>query len=241
MGFDGERVDWALHATKNRGLQAAMDHLVENSERPIADYKSGAASGGSSGGGGAGTDEYDAEDQAALADMYNKNGQGAQDDMLAGVGEAKSIKCSDCGKILKSAAFASFHAEKSGHTNFEESTEEIKPLTEEEKKQRLQESESIPEQFKEEEVHYADGHEHTVREKLAQKRATQSKEDAEAQRENEKIRRKAGQEMGEAREEMKKKGGSAFLLMERIMAHFIKPLTHRGDARSREEAAGEAG
>ena len=101
MGFDGERVDWALHATKNRGLQAAMDHLVENSERPIADYKSAAASGGgSSGGGGAGTDEYDAEDQAALADMYNKNGQGAQDDMLAGVGEAKSIKCSDCGKIL---------------------------------------------------------------------------------------------------------------------------------------------
>lgn len=141
MGFEAERVDWALYATKNRGLQAAMDHLVENSERPVPDYKSGAGGGGSAANGEGNTDEYDAEDQAALADMYNKNGQGAQDDMLAGVGEAKSIKCSDCGKVLKSAAFASFHAEKSGHTNFEESTEEIKPLTEEEKKQRLQESE----------------------------------------------------------------------------------------------------
>lgn len=37
------------------------------------------------------------------------------------------------------------------------------------------------------------------------KRAAQSKEDAEAQRENEKIRRKAGQDMGAAREEMKRK------------------------------------
>ena len=36
----------------------------------------------------------------------------------------QSIKCTECGKILKSAAFASFHAEKSGHTSFEESTEE---------------------------------------------------------------------------------------------------------------------
>lgn len=139
MGFEAERVDWALHATKNSGIQPAMDHLVENSERPVPDYKSG--EGGPSGGAG-GTDEYDAEDQAALTEMYNKKGQGAQDEMLAGVGEAKSIKCSDCGKILKTAAFASFHAEKSGHTNFEESTEEIKPLTEEEKKERLQESES---------------------------------------------------------------------------------------------------
>lgn len=45
-----------------------------------------------------------------------------------------------------------------------------------------------------------------VRAKLAEKRSVQSKEDAQTQRENEKIRRKAGQEMGEAREEMKKKG-----------------------------------
>lgn len=31
-----------------------------------------------------------------------------------------------------------FHAARSGHSNFSESTEEIKPLTEEEKKQQLE-------------------------------------------------------------------------------------------------------
>lgn len=139
MGFEADRVDWALHATKNRGLQPALDHVVENSERTIPDYKNETATAPS--GSKAGADEYDAEDQAALAAMYAKSGQQGEDEMLAGIGEAQSIKCVECGKLLKSAAFASFHAEKSGHTNFEESTEEIKPLTEEEKKQKLQESE----------------------------------------------------------------------------------------------------
>lgn len=130
MGFEERRVDWALHATNNKGLQAAMDHLVENSERPIPEFDASAPA----------SSTLDNEDQAALDEMYAKQGQEGQDNMLSGIGEAKSIKCTDCGKILKSAAFASFHAEKSGHTNFEESTEEIKPLTEEEKKQRLEES-----------------------------------------------------------------------------------------------------
>jgi hypothetical protein len=138
MGFEADRVDWALHATQNRGLQPALDHVVEHSERPIPDYKSAPSSSTAAIGG----DEYDAEDQAALAEMYAKNGQQGEDDMLAGVSStAQSLKCSDCGKILKSAAFASFHAEKSGHTNFEESTEEVKPLTEQEKKERLEECE----------------------------------------------------------------------------------------------------
>lgn len=142
MGFEADRVDWALHATQSRGLQPALDHVVEHSERPVPDYKAASTSttNGTDAPGGSSHD-YDAEDQAALADMYAKKGQQGEDDMLASIGEAKSVKCSDCGKLLKSAAFASFHAEKSGHTNFEESTEEIKPLTEEEKKQKLQDSE----------------------------------------------------------------------------------------------------
>lgn len=41
------------------------------------------------------------------------------------VDEARSIKCSECGKTFRSQATASFHAEKSGHTDFEESTEEV--------------------------------------------------------------------------------------------------------------------
>lgn len=128
--------------------------------------------------------------------------------------EAKSIKCSECGKVFRSSATASFHAEKSGHQEFEESTEEIKPLTEEEKKAKLDD----------------------LRAKLAEKRAAASKEDEKAQKANEvgwkplspgacsphtqAIRRKAGQDTGRLKEEMKikeaqkdverkKQGGSA--------------------------------
>lgn len=51
--------------------------------------------------------------------------------------EAKSIKCDDCGKLFKNEMEVSFHAAKSGHSNFSESTEEKKPLTEEERKVQL--------------------------------------------------------------------------------------------------------
>lgn len=181
MGFALERVDWALYATKNAGLQPALDHLEANQDRPVpTDYKSAAAAGSSSAGAGR---EYDEEDEAALADLVSKKGQQAADDAINNVGEAKSIKCTDCGKIFKSPAFASFHAERSGHTSFEESTEEIKPLTEEEKKAKLEE----------------------LRAKLSAKRAAQSKIDAEESRANEKIRRKAGQDLSEVKEEMKRK------------------------------------
>lgn len=54
-------------------------------------------------------------------------------------------------------------------------------------------------------ITFADNFFSAVRDKLALKRAAQSKEDAQAQRENEKIRRKAGQDMGAAREELKRK------------------------------------
>jgi uncharacterized C2H2 Zn-finger protein len=38
----------------------------------------------------------------------------------------QSIKCSQCGKIFKNTALANFHAEKSGHDQFEESTDEVR-------------------------------------------------------------------------------------------------------------------
>lgn len=85
-------------------------------------------------------------------------------------GTPQSIKCSQCGKIFKNTALANFHAEKSGHDQFEESTEEIKPLTEEEKKQKLAE----------------------LREKMAAKRAMKSVEEANETKTNEAIRRKQG-------------------------------------------------
>ena len=52
---------------------------------------------------------------------------------------AQSLVCNDCGKKFRSQAQAEFHASKTEHINFAESTEEIAPLTEEEKKAKLEE------------------------------------------------------------------------------------------------------
>ncbi|KAI4597355.1 hypothetical protein KJ359_004461 [Pestalotiopsis sp. 9143b] len=96
---------------------------------------------------------------------------------------AKSIVCNDCGKKFRGQDAAGFHAEKTGHDDFAESTEEIAALTEEEKKARLDE----------------------MRSKLAEKRAAQAVKDKEDARANEKIRQKATQESQDVKEELKKK------------------------------------
>ena len=45
---------------------------------------------------------------------------------------------SSCGKLLRSADECQAHAIRTQHTNFAESTEEIKPLTAEEKEAKLE-------------------------------------------------------------------------------------------------------
>lgn len=96
---------------------------------------------------------------------------------------AQSLRCADCGKKFRSTQQAEFHAAKSGHTNFEESTEEIKPLTEEEKAAKLQE----------------------MREKLAAKRAGQTEQEKEEKKKNEAIRRKATKEGQDIQEQLQAK------------------------------------
>lgn len=51
--------------------------------------------------------------------------------------EAKSLQCDECGKLFKNQDEVEFHAAKTNHSSFSESTEEKKPLTEEEKKAQL--------------------------------------------------------------------------------------------------------
>ena len=53
--------------------------------------------------------------------------------------EAASLRCDDCGKLFRNQSSAEYHANKSGHENFSESRDEIKPLTEEEKAAKLAE------------------------------------------------------------------------------------------------------
>lgn len=73
------------------------------------------------------------EIQEALA----SRGDSAEPTAQSGGQEAKSLVCNDCGVKLRNAAQAEFHATKTGHADFAESTEEIAPLTEAEKKEKL--------------------------------------------------------------------------------------------------------
>ncbi|CAE7205089.1 unnamed protein product [Rhizoctonia solani] len=178
MGFPPERVDWALKATNNAGLQPAMDHILENDGKPVPELSSITSSSAPP----PQTGEDD-EDLDALRAQYGDAATSSSGGNPSAGGVAQSIKCSQCGKIFRDTALANFHAEKSGHDQFEESTEEIKPLTEEEKKQKLAE----------------------LRERMEEKRAAKAAEDAKEARANELIRRKGGQDIGSIKEELQLK------------------------------------
>ncbi|KAI0179104.1 ubiquitin-related domain-containing protein [Hypoxylon sp. FL1284] len=96
---------------------------------------------------------------------------------------AMSLVCNECGKKFRTQGEAEFHANKSGHTDFAESTDEIAPLTEEEKKKRLEE----------------------LRERVKAKKAGQAAVDKEEQKRNEQIKRKATKESHEMKEELQRK------------------------------------
>lgn len=93
----------------------------------------------------------------------------------ASVAEAKSIKCEDCGRLFKTSLEVEFHATKSGHANFSESTEEKKPLTEEEKKAQLK----------------------LIEEKIARKRIEREEKEKQEALEKERMRIKSGKDMTE--------------------------------------------
>ena len=119
----------------NRTVQGALEWLEQNQDKSLEEIKA-------------------AEAQQA------EDGEGPP---LQPGEESRSLVCNDCGKKFRSQAQAEFHASKSQHVDFSESTEEIAPLTEEQKKERLSE----------------------LREKLAAKRAVQSEQDKVEKKRNE--------------------------------------------------------
>ncbi|KAI1173142.1 DNA-binding protein [Nemania sp. FL0916] len=102
---------------------------------------------------------------------------------VEGEAVAMSLVCNECGKKFRSQREAEFHANKSDHADFSESTEEIAPLSAEEKKQRLAE----------------------LREKVKNKRANQAIADKEEAKRNEQIRQKATKESQDLKEELQRK------------------------------------
>jgi len=95
-------------------------------------------------------------------------------------GVARSYRCKATGKILKSMADLELYANRTGHSDFEESTEAITPLTAEEKAAKILEIKSL----------------------LKAKRAEREEAEKVDNVEQEKRRRFMGKETGQTREQM---------------------------------------
>lgn len=155
MGFEKPRAELAVK--KSGGLQGALEWLEKNQDVPLEQLQA----------------PEDNDDEATAAAI-----KGLETGELA-----KSLVCDDCGKQFRTTAMAEFHASKSGHENFSESTEELKPLTEEEKKKKLED----------------------MRAALAEKRSRQSEQDKIDQKKNDAIKRKATRETQDMKEELQRK------------------------------------
>ncbi|KAJ5282493.1 hypothetical protein N7505_000473 [Penicillium chrysogenum] len=143
-----------LAVTKTGGLQGALQWLEDNQDKSLEEIKAQA-----------------------------QEAQGEEGPALQPGEQPRSLVCNECGKKFRGQSQAEFHASKSGHVDFAESTEEVAPLTEEQKKQRLAE----------------------LREKLAEKRAGLSEQDKIDKKRNEEIRRKSTKETQDAKEELERK------------------------------------
>ncbi|KAJ2757231.1 hypothetical protein GGH94_000695 [Coemansia aciculifera] len=152
FGFSAVRIEKALKATNNSGLQPALDWL-----------------------------DAHANDAGIDDPAVNEEPTANTEEATATNEHAQSIKCNECNKLFSSADLAQVHATKTGHQDFAESTEAIKPLTEEEKKQKLDE----------------------IQRRIAEKRQKREEAEKEEQRQNELLRRKAGQDMTEQKEKLK--------------------------------------
>jgi len=127
--------------TVSPAVQGALTWLEENQDKPLEELQAQVSK----------ASAEDDEDEGApnIPDVDGQN--------------AKSLVCNECGKRFRNQALAEYHATKTEHTDFSESTEEIAPLTEEQKAAKLEE----------------------LRARLAAKRATQAEKDKEEQRRNE--------------------------------------------------------
>ncbi|SPN97518.1 related to chicken h-caldesmon, Uso1p and YKL201c [Cephalotrichum gorgonifer] len=164
MGFEKERAELAI---KRAGaLNQALEWLEKNQDTPLDELLADAKA--------KEEDEEEEEEGEGANIKVNPSKEG---------GGVKSLVCNDCGKRFKDADFASYHASKTDHMDFSESSEEIAPLTEEEKKTKLE----------------------MLRQKLQEKRANQAVIDREEAKRNEQIRLKATKESQDVKEELQRK------------------------------------
>lgn len=176
MGFPKERAEKALELCGDQTVEAAMEWLIAHADEPMETDQVAAN---------VSTPPPPATKPGAEAEVKNEPGEASkestsEDRPVSPGAPAKSFKCDDCGKLFKSAPEVEFHAVKSGHQSFSESTEEVKPLTEEEKLEKAKKLE----------------------EKIRQRRLEREEKEKKEAIEREKERRKFGQEIATTRQKI---------------------------------------
>nr|CAI5829333.1 unnamed protein product [Callosobruchus analis] len=166
MGFSKQHAEIAVKKTGSSDVQVAMDWLLSHEEQ-LDNLASEVPPEP------APSDETEKTDSTDTKE-HSPSPTASQDSSSA---EAKSFRCDDCGKLFRTQDEVEFHAVKSGHGNFSESTEEKKPLSEEEKKEQLAKIEA----------------------KLRQRRLEREAREKEEALMREKIRIKSGKELQEAK------------------------------------------
>lgn len=190
MGFSRNRAEKALHVTKYKSVQVAMDWLFAHSEDADIDdpfeAPKGYKLGDSTSTGQESSTSQEGEDGAG-GSATAEGTDGASKESGEPEPQAKSLKCDECGKRLRAAQDVQVHAARTGHQSFSESAEEIKALTEEEKREQVV----------------------RLQEKLAQRQKEKREQEKKELFEKEKLRRKKGRELTDFKhqhevEEMKK-------------------------------------
>lgn len=161
MGFPKERAERALQVTNNKGVEAAMEWLLAHADEDIPSSSSSSSS----------TQQQSQSDSSSA---------GATPSGAETAPVAKSLKCDECGKLFKSQDEVEFHAAKTQHSSFSESTEEKKPLTEEEKKAQLA----------------------LLEEKMKRKRQEREENEKKEAQERERLRIRSGKDMLEAKRKL---------------------------------------
>ncbi|KCV68691.1 hypothetical protein H696_04979 [Fonticula alba] len=200
MGFSEKRARLALASTGGQGAQAAILWLTENEDVPS-----------------------DSEPVSSSMDVdltSEATSPGPDGDQ-----SINSYQCDDCNKQLRNEDAVHFHAHKTGHTNFSESSSVIAELSPEEKAKRLED----------------------LRLKLREAREKREAAEQLQSRMSEIDRRKTGRDSQKAQQEYKERARQAELAQSRAernadaayRAQLIERIAREREARRR-ELAGES-